>query len=408
MTRRVVQLGRLELTTRPALIGLGWIATRAIGVLMLVGRLPYGNSFARVNGDVRLYASWSHAMYSGFVPYRDFPVQYPPGVLPFVALPGPSGDAFVAEFIAATLLADLVCLCLLAYSGRPRGTLYWVVAVPLIGPVAWGRFDMFVAMSLIAAMVCLERRRPVLAGVCLAFAGLIKLWPFVLIPLVLLCRPVRGRKRLLAAAACVFAAGTIPLLALGGRMGLRYVVTFETGRGVEVESLPAVPLHIAQAAGAAWRDTSRYGSLDLEMRQAHAVASVATICLAMALLLVAAWAARTRPTNPAQIALIVVAVVLVFSKVLSAQYMIWLAGVTAVYLDRAFDPARLAVWTSLAFVSTQVVYPFMFPSVIVGSAPGLLAALLHALLVVIALVLAVREARRSSSRTAGLASHVPP
>src|SRR5438094_2783044 len=90
-----------------------WLITRAAGVLMLCGTIPYWSHFGRVNGDVQLYKIWSDQLLHGLLPYKDFAVVYPPGVLPFLAVPHTSTNMYVAEFVGLALVADLACLWLL-------------------------------------------------------------------------------------------------------------------------------------------------------------------------------------------------------------------------------------------------------------------------------------------------------
>jgi hypothetical protein len=361
---------------------------------MLSNTIPYWKGFGRVNGDVTLYATWSDRLLHGGVPYKDFLVVYPPGIVPLLALPHSSQNMYVAEFVAIALLADLGTLLLLSRRGRhPRGALCWLIGLPLLGPLAWGRLDVFVALALVGALVAYEESKFARLGACLAFAGLIKLWPFALVILLLPLLDRRARMRVTGAACASAAVGVVPLLLLGGWSGLWQTVSIETHRGVELEALPAVPLHIERALGGAWRLDQRFGSLDLVTSLSGATRTVSSALLAAAVLAIFAWALRDRGIHlePVHIALLLVAAILIFNRVLSPQYLLWLLATVALAVDRASDPARLMAWTALALVATQVVFPFKFAAVGVGTTMGVLVVFVHALVLLAVAAIIMRE-----------------
>lgn len=384
---------RREALRSPRLLASGWLSSRLVGVLLLTGTLPYGNAFSRINGDVRLYGEWSDSLFHGLIPYHSFPIQYPPGILPLLALPHSSADMYVAEFVGLALLADLACLVLLSRAGHRLGAWLWLAAVPLVGPVAWGRLDIFVALALVVALLSFESKRFAVAGAALAYAGLLKLWPLALILLLVpLVAPSSRRRYLIAAGATVFAF-VGPLFALAGLHDLLLPITFEMHRGVEIESVVASPLHAAQALGARSSLDLRYGSLDLEMTGAHVVALVSSGVLALCWVGVAVRVLRDPAwrTSASGLTLAIACLTICFSKVLSPQYLLWVCAAAAVLLDRSRDPARLAVWTCFAGFTTQLVFPFLFLPLAAGTAVGALAAALHAGVLAGLAIVAIRE-----------------
>jgi hypothetical protein len=117
--------------------------------------------------------------------------------------------------LALNHLALLGCLCLL---GRRFGTLPTTVVMLLASGVALtithGQINLVALLSLLAAWECMERDRPVAAGVALALAVLLKTYPVLLLPLLLMVGKWRD------------AAGAILILALTGAIAA-VVVPFE-------------------------------------------------------------------------------------------------------------------------------------------------------------------------------------
>ncbi len=148
-------------------------------------------------------AIWNH----GLVPYRDFPVEYPPGALPVFLVPAPFGDyaAAFAELMAACGVA------LVVVTGRIDARAGWYVALApvLVGSLILSRFDLWPALLLAGALLALLDDRHTLGWSLLGAAVAAKLWPLVAVPPALLWSVRQGRRRSplagLAVAAAIFA-----------------------------------------------------------------------------------------------------------------------------------------------------------------------------------------------------------
>ena len=97
------------------------------------------------------------------------------------------------------------------------------------------------------------------------------------------------------------------------------------------------------------------------------------------------WRARFRPlphADPARWLLLVVVVVLLTDKVLSAQYLIWTAAAIALFLDRAPNVSRMFTVTCVLLFATQLQFPLGFYQMILGTPDALPFSAMHAAVLV--------------------------
>src|SRR5258708_29647924 len=113
-----------------------------------------------LDSDLHTYWLWGERMLGGSVPYRDFVLEYPPGVVPVVVLPavfGPSLESyglwFGIEMLACGIATVVLAIATLARVGASRrglaASVVLLVATPLlIGPLLADRFDLWPAVLL--------------------------------------------------------------------------------------------------------------------------------------------------------------------------------------------------------------------------------------------------------------------
>jgi hypothetical protein len=364
---------------------LAWAALRLFGVMALNGGFPYNRTFSS-NGDVGFYYVWSNYLWHGQIPYRDFPMLYPPGILPVLALPPISYHLYRAEFLVTVLIVDALIFWVLYRSGRPVGAVMWMVAAPLLGPIFWARLDIFVAGALVTAVLCTESNRYAWAGFWIAFAGLLKLWPIVLLVLLLRVVPREHWRRFLGSAGLTLALGVLPFMAAGGTYNLAQVVQIQSGRGVEIESVFAAPLYVMRSLGHAV-PIAQYAALEFTGRLAAAVSDLSEWVFGIGILLLLAKALRNRAPRPDSSGwlLLLAGAVILTSKVLSPQYLVWVAAAVGLMIDRVAARAKvfLLVSTALLLVTSQTQFPFGFRRLVAASPVASLLSVIHAVTVVI-------------------------
>jgi len=324
-----------------------WVATRAL-IVAEVGFWASGHPRLE---DVSNYETWSRVLTAeGAFPGGDA-WQYPPaaGLLMLIprVLPGTYGEAFVGLM----LLADFVGLVLLARLGRrggnDTGVWVWLLAMPLLGTFAVLRFDLVPTVIAIAALLVVHRR-PQWFGALAGLGAVIKIWP------VLVLFGEWDRRRLLrsvlaavAVVAVVFAASA---LAFGNPAGF---LSHGGDRGLQEEAVATIPWQLGQiVSGDPYPREIRFGAWEVASPTAEAVATALEWLTLAALAAAAAWWWRWRQriregwdwladaAVSRDFVFTVVLLVVVTSRVLSTQYMVWLLGLAAVVLSAG--TARLA------------------------------------------------------------------
>jgi uncharacterized membrane protein len=285
-------------------------------------------------GDVGIYAHYAHEMTSGHWPYRDFYDVYPPLAQPlfFVArlLPGPFATSFKWT-MAFCGVGALVLMVLAIRASLLRCAVAAGVAAisPLVvGPVFLNTYDLFPALLTIAAVLAFLEGRERTTYVLLALAVAAKVFPLVLLPLVLIESWERGGRDAVRRALAWFG-GVLILVhlpfAVMGPGGLRFSYWVQLRRGLEVESLGGGVLLVLHRLGlhsVTLRDTAA-GSRDAAGTLPNALAVVSSLAVVAAALFVAWVYLHGRRDRVLACAAAVTAFV-AFNKVLSPQYVVWL------------------------------------------------------------------------------------
>lgn len=306
--------------------------------------------------------------------------------------PGTYGEAFVGLI----LLVDLAGLALLALLGRRSGNYtgvwVWLLGMPLLGTFSVLRFDLVPAVIGIAALVIIHRR-PNWFGVLAGLGAAIKVWPIVLL------FGEWDRRRLIRAATA--ALGTIALvvvistLAFGGSGSF---LSEQSERGLQEEAVATVPWQVqAIVTGEAPTREIRYGAWEVATPGADTVASLLKWLTVAALGAAAAWwwrrarAIRSGRVDLADAAVsrdfvfTIVLLLVVTSRVLSPQFMVWLLGLSAVVLTAGSTRLARSAWLVLGatILSTSL---FKSPENIVIRDLALLAATVDASIAMISLL----------------------
>ena len=317
--------------------------------------------------DVPVYESYGSAVEDGAVPYRDIRPEYPPGALPAFVLPALASDdeegfrdAFewlmAACGVALVLLTAVALRGLGAARGRTLATLALVAVSPLLlGSVVLTRFDLYPAALVAGALAALVHGRDRLGLGVLGAAVAVKLYPAVLVPVVLgYVWRRRGRREALVCLgilAAVVAVIFLPFLVVAPD-GVAHSIGRQLSRPLQIESLgSALYLAAHHLLGLAVEMRSGHGSQNL-----HATGTgVAAVLLTLVQLAALAWIWLRRPATREGLVRWSAAALVAFvalGKVLSPQFLIWL--VPAVPLVASAGPAVLV---AAGLVLTQLWFP---------------------------------------------------
>ncbi|WP_344658382.1 glycosyltransferase family 87 protein [Catenulispora subtropica] len=394
-----------------------YAATRLLLLLLALNVLHYFNRGAII-GDVQLYHQWITGSFDhGEYPLDDQKWQYPPGAAGPLLLPHWLPGSYFVMFFLMCLAADVLVFVLLLRAARaadpdqpsPAGPWLWTLGVAAIGPMAYGRYDLVVTATAVAALTVTLRSKRATAitrGALIGVGAFLKLWPAAL----LFGAPKRRNGRLLVGVAA--AAAVVPTLLLQlFSPGVLSFLTNQKSRGIQVESVFASPFLVGKWFG--WSGTARpteFGAFEYfgtGVTAAGKAALVATAAGFAALLLIRRRAAVRGgfpfPAMLADVGLAAVLVAVVTSRVLSPQYLVWLLGVAAVCLTRRATLMRTPAWLVLGAVSvTQLIFPLFYHSLRGGQVYSGLILLGRNAVLVTAAILALRALWRATGPASGL------
>jgi hypothetical protein len=321
------------------------------GDLPFIARKSPGNEPAtaldRLKRSVRAGPGWR-------LPYRDFPVEYPPLPLVLMLVPRLAVDSLAAYRVVLGLLLGALFLVtcwagarlsvVAAMSESPDRVwrrMAWLALA--IGPLLCSRFDLLPAALVACALYAFVRQRDLVAGVLFGLAVMTKLYPL------LLFLPVLGflwgggeRRRALA----LGAAGALAALAVAAPFLLTAPEPFVRAVGLYGER----PLHFESQLGAVVLALEGPAALVRSYGSSNVttplwLGRLADLSLLVGMLAVAAAALRaggalrrssTEERSSAVIGWVfaTLVVILCLSKVLSPQFLIWLLPLCAVFAGR--------------------------------------------------------------------------
>ncbi|HWG26939.1 glycosyltransferase family 87 protein [Actinospica sp.] len=400
---------KMSLTKRRVITALAvWFVTRA--VLYLVATEHFMGKYGKESvGDVSIYLKWAQdSLYYGHIPH-DTEWQYPPLLAPILVFPEwlshTIGIHYLTGFTAMTFLADCVITAMLVWTATRRdtwsGPWYWILGVPLLGPIVYGRYDVFPALCVVVALALLGKGLPVVladgskgrqlnqrrwvAGILIGFGAAIKIWPGLAV--FGMPRAKRGWQAIATIIASVV--GSIAVMSIFFSGTLSFIGN-QGNRGIEIESIWGIPFVLGKRLHLDHVVTTKvvYGSYQV-VADGHGLiyyivslmyyVALASMVCGFGLMVYWWWRKNWRPAVMADATFVATLVMIVTSRVISPQYLIWLlavAGFCLLYKDTTQRRSSLLVLICLPL--TQYEFPFAFQD------------LLHAHLVV-TLVVCLRD-----------------
>jgi hypothetical protein len=377
-----------------------FVATRVLVFLVPFGVTTYPGGHL-VMTDVNLYARWSTMLAAGGFPVDDPMWQYPPLAAPLFLL-SRLAPRYDVGFMSGALTADAVVLAALLvaahHRGRFGGAWLWAGAAAIIGPVFLTRFDVFPTAAVVLALLVVSTR-PWIAGVLLGLGAALKVWPVLAVAALRRSQLVPG----LIAAASTLIVTTVAMWFWFGSQSMAFLEG-QSQRGLQVESVAALPFVIGQALGLDVDIVFRYGSMELDVAGAGIAGMITTVTGLGVLVWLGLLRLRGRLDNVPgpDVAFAAVLVSVVASRVFSPQYSIWLVGIAAACLATPRSAMRIpTAMVCAAALLTQAIFPPLYTELIHG-APGATALqVLRIALVVIATVLAVASVVRRGESAVG-------
>lgn len=363
--------------TRPgARPGKFWTATRIIMALCcLTLALHWVQKSPCQDGDWQKNVQYTRLCYTdvlalyyaeglneGKVPYRDHPVEYPVVTGYFMGALGlpvhalgqryPSINQGTWFYDANVLVLSALALATLGVILALRRRRPWDAAIFAVSPIlfitATVNWD-FLAIGLAAfGLYAWVRRRPVLAGVLIGLGGAAKLWPlFILGPILILALRSRRIREALYAFVGAIAAWVLvnaPVFLLYRESWNRFF-DLNTERPVDWGTF----WYIGRFLDTKWNSGAVGDQGPFQWLSDH-IPTLNTVSYALFFLACAAIGALCllAPRRPrlASVAFLVVAAFLIFSKVWSQQYVLWLLPLIVLARPK-WGP--IMVWTLAEF-----------------------------------------------------------
>jgi hypothetical protein len=268
------------------------------------------------------------------LPYRDFTWEFPPlnvFALLLVPLTGTNTLAYHVVFVVLMVVCEWTCMHLLRRS-EPRRfwsiTAYWTAVVVPLSFLAWNRLDFVSVLFVVLGLIAIAKGKPVVHWVILGFIA--KLWPL------LLCVGLFAGRRFKQLGYAV--AGVVVITALWYAFspdGFHRFLEFRRGDGFQIESLPGSILHhFGREFFFKWGTVSVD---DAGWQWLQPVMFAATVVSVGALALVGLF---QKERDDVMLIGACVALTLVFSRIISTQFLVWLAPFIAL---RASTHMRIAM-----------------------------------------------------------------
>ncbi|MDX6645811.1 MAG: hypothetical protein QOK40_1538, partial [Miltoncostaeaceae bacterium] len=334
---------------------LSW-AVLLLAAVVWVGGLRLGWYTSDRITDIPTYRNAETLINAGQVPYRDFPLEYPPLAAALFwlagALPGQYEVGFSALMLiclGATALGVMATARAAGLDERRQALAGCAVALSplLLGDMVQTRFDLMLAALLSWTLYAAVAGRWRLAWTLLGLATLTKLVPLALAPILLIYQRHHAgtRRALLGLALGVAVVGAVLLpFVIMSPSGVWRIAAYHLDRPLQIESTGAAYLLGLHALADVPLSVSySFGSQGLAGRGPDAISMISSALLLAALVAIAVTLAlllRRVRRGPGDARLFLaaaaatMAALLAGGKVLSPQFVIWLLPVGFVVAGR--------------------------------------------------------------------------
>ena len=198
-------------------------------------------------GELALYYDFASRMWWGQLPYRDFFPEYPPFSLFFFWLANLGGERWFTLSYYSLILFFLFLSAIIVI--RLKGNPYAMIASAFVlGGLFFDRFDLFPAFFVLLSFYLLKKYWQ-WAFVVLGFGFLTKVYPILFLPILFFSVGWRHSLKgfLYFLIPIILTIGLI--IGYGGGDGLKTLYQRHFNRGIQIESLRAMPMLIQALQG---------------------------------------------------------------------------------------------------------------------------------------------------------------
>lgn len=323
-------------------------------------------NFISIGEVTRDYFQYADAIFNGVLPFHTFndmnweypPLSYLVMIPPRFFCNDPITYAYLyMAFITLIIIAGLwlVRSFALKFGFNAKTTmLLYVVAAVILNSYFFEKIDVVVALVALAAIYMYLSGKYTYAFVLLAFGMMVKLYPAILFPVFIVPMLASGKyKESLKQIAVFFGAVAlmiIPFIIWSPDHFLNFI-TYHNARGLQIESLAASIVMVAEMFGLTWTyTTNSFFSFNIEGGPTHILASISFPLMAVAMLVFLVLYflhcrgldEDERPKTIAWASLIMLLIFIIPNKVFSAQYMDWIV-LMVLPMAVCFDSGKMRV-----------------------------------------------------------------
>ena len=388
-------------------VGKLWFVVIQAFVLCLGGLL--GQQKEAQFPDIPLYSEYSLKLMQGLIPYRDFPVEYPPFSLVYFVLPrllGLGQNSDVHLYSVAFLIQNLVVSVVLAFvllrtiaqlDMNPRSrqiTCFYTVLLAITAPFAAWRYDLLPALLTLLSVLFLVTSRSAIAGICLGLGIAAKLYPIIFIPIFcfyyLVSRQWRSLGKFLLFTISSIVIIFLPFWFAGGQ--ILSFLNYHQSRGVHIESSFGGLLLLLDMLGLTQIEVVvNFGAFHLKSPLADVTLQLQSLLLVLGSILITIRCYLSfreeytstgviQSATPVFYCVLMLLTFIALSKVFSAQYMVWLLPFIGFVQPQMYG-LILAI-----YVLTTIIYPFYYWLLLAISPIGVLVLNLRNVLVFVLLI----------------------
>lgn len=373
----------LDLLPRKAAVITAFAAVHGLFLLLLIPRIAGGETY----GDVGLYRAWVYqGLNDGMWQGVDVAWVYPIGAMfPMVGAAAFGHDQYMLGwFLLCTVLNFIAVLVLLNNRGTPFGwqaAYLWITLTAVLGPLVFSRVE-GISAPIVVVGLTVATTRPALASLLLSLATWIKVWPAGVV--LALAVSSKSRLRVILVGAAVSAFMVAGVVAGGGVQHLLGFILAQGERGMQLEApltTPGLWQAVLQLGTELYPNTDIH-TIEVQGALADSVSALLNPLLSVIVLLIAVliFLGVRRGANRQDLlmvgALALVSAMIVFNKVGSPQFMIWLTAVICVgaaFYGRAWAVPTASI-VAIAVITT-LVYPLLYMQLLVALNPGVAALL---------------------------------
>lgn len=344
--------------------------------------------------DFRLEYLYSSRILQGYLPYRDFAVEYPTLGMVFMTLPrliAADPETYAQAFNVEMMLFDLLGLFVIAALAKRLSFCLWktlgtyTLALLAIGPIITIRYDLIPAIITLLALYTFIRGNYKTSWALLAVGTLTKVYPCIVAPIFLLYHVRHHSNRNMISGLATFAITSavivVPSLFLSPG-GFWHSFTYHAQRGLQVESTYASFLLLGQVFGLTSVDVNfSFGSENAVSPLADALAQCSPLIILLSLATIYWFFYKEQKGNTVvkgtvipitqsdaacvvNYSLLAILTLIITYKALSPQFIIWLYPLIPLVAGRWRDTS----WLMLIMIGLMTY--FVYPKYYVGLEKG--------------------------------------